>query len=88
MTKTYEEVLRGSVSEVAAALKERPDRGEITVVVEGAVHDHRPEPPPEELAERARSLMEAGMVRKDALAQVARDAGVPRRKVFDALLDE
>ena len=88
MTKTYEEVLRGSVSEVAAALKERPDRGEITVVVEGAVHDHRPEPPPEELAERARALMEGGMARKDALAQVARDAGVARRKVFDALLDE
>ncbi len=88
MTKLYEEVLRGPLSEVAGFLKERPPRGEITLVVEGAVHDHRPEPAAEELAARARALMEAGVARKDALAQVAEEAGVPRRKVFDALVEE
>ena len=88
LTKLYEEVLRGSLSEVAALLAEKPARGEITLVVEGAVHDHKPEPPPESLAARARSLMGDGVDRKDALAQVAREAGVPRRKVFDALLDD
>lgn len=88
LTKLYEEVLRGPLSEVAATLKERPPRGEITLVVEGAVHDHRLEPAAEELAARARALMEAGVTRKDALTQVAEEAGVPRRKVFDALLED
>lgn len=88
MTKLYEEVLRGPLSEVAASLKEKPPRGEITLVVEGAVHEHRPEPSSGELAARARALMEEGIPRKDALARVAEDAGVPRRRVFDALVEE
>ncbi|MFN2587474.1 MAG: 16S rRNA (cytidine(1402)-2'-O)-methyltransferase [Actinomycetota bacterium] len=88
LTKLYEEVLRGPLSEVAAALKEKGPRGEITLVIEGAVHEHRQDPPPEELAARARALMEGGADRKEALARVAREAGVPRRKVFDALLED
>jgi hypothetical protein len=32
--------------------------------------------------------MDAGVERKEALAEVARDARVPKRKVFDALLAE
>lgn len=88
MTKLYEETLRGTVSEVAAALEERPPRGEITLVVEGAVHDHRPEPPAADLAARARALMDEGVDRKEAMARVAEEAGVPRRKVFDALLED
>jgi 16S rRNA (cytidine1402-2'-O)-methyltransferase len=87
LTKLYEEVLRGTLTEVEAALKEKPPRGEITLVVEGAVHDHKVEPPPAELAARARALMDAGVERKEAMARVAEEAGVPRRKVFDALLD-
>ena len=88
LTKLYEEVLRGSLSEVAAALREKPPRGEITLVVEGAVRDHKVEPPADELAARARALMEAGVDRKEAMARVAEAAGVPRRKVFDALVEE
>jgi 16S rRNA (cytidine1402-2'-O)-methyltransferase len=88
LTKLYEEVVRGPLSEVIAALEAKPPRGEFTVVVEGAVHDHKPEPPPEDLAARARSLMDAGMDRKEAMARVAEEAGVPRRKVFDALLED
>lgn len=88
LTKLFEEVLRGPLSEVAAALREKPARGEITLVVEGAVHEHRGDPSPGALAERARALMEEGLDRKDAMAQAAREAGVPRRAVFDALLEE
>jgi 16S rRNA (cytidine1402-2'-O)-methyltransferase len=88
LTKLYEEVLRGSLSEVIDALRSKPPRGEITLVVEGAVHEHRAEPPGGELAARARALMEDGVERKEAMARVAREAGVSRRKVFDALLEE
>ncbi len=35
LTKKFEEVLRGSLSEVLAVIKEKPPRGEYTVVIEG-----------------------------------------------------
>ena len=88
LTKLYEEVLRGSLTEVAAALSAKPPRGEITLVVEGAVGGHKAEPAAGELAARARGLMDAGLDRKEAMARVAEEAGVSRRKVFDALLEE
>jgi 16S rRNA (cytidine1402-2'-O)-methyltransferase len=88
LTKLFEEVLRGPLSEVAEMLRAKPARGEITLVVEGAVHEHRGDPSPAALAERARSLMEEGLDRKEAMTRAAREAGVPRRTVFDALLEE
>jgi len=81
----HEEVRRGSLPELAASVEADPPRGEIVVVVEGARPSQR-EVDPRALAEAARDLMEGGVERREALGQVARDAGVPRRAVFDALL--
>jgi 16S rRNA (cytidine1402-2'-O)-methyltransferase len=87
LTKMYEEIRRGSLSRLLDSVRENPVRGEIVVVVGGAVGAHKSEPESPELARRARRLMDGGLGRKEALARVARDAGVPKRKVFDALLD-
>ncbi len=88
LTKLFEEVRRGTLSELATELDGSPPRGEMVLVVEGAIGEHRPRPGPEELAARARALMGAGTPRKEALTQVAKTTGVPRREVFDALLEE
>lgn len=85
LTKTYEEVRRGPLTELAAWAAEGV-RGEITVVVEGA-----PERAPEaldeaELVRRVRVREEAGERRKEAIAAVAVEAGVPKRVVFDAVV--
>ncbi|WP_151774451.1 16S rRNA (cytidine(1402)-2'-O)-methyltransferase [Streptomyces abyssomicinicus] len=85
LTKTYEEVRRGPLAELAAWAKEGV-RGEITVVVEGA-----PEPAPgdvdaDELVRRVRVREEAGERRKEAIAAVAAEAGLPKRDVFDAVV--
>jgi 16S rRNA (cytidine1402-2'-O)-methyltransferase len=88
LTKMYEEVRRGSLSELVRGAAEDPARGEIVVVVHGATGDHAPEVTGEDLAARARALMDAGTPRKQALAQAAREMGVPRRAVFDALVIE
>jgi 16S rRNA (cytidine1402-2'-O)-methyltransferase len=86
LTKLHEEVRRGSLAELLRGVGEVPPRGEIVVVVGGAVHEHRAEPEPQELARQALELMDRGVDRKDALGDVARAAGVPKRKVFDALV--
>ena len=86
LTKMFEEVRRGPLPELLESVRAEPVRGEIVLVVQGAVGEHRPVPAANELAAAARDLMEGGVTRKDALSQVAVSAGVPRRAVFDALL--
>ena len=84
LTKTYEEVRRGSLGELAQWAAGEV-RGEITLVVAGA---SAPETSPEAadlVAEVARREA-AGLSRKDAIASTARDFGVPKRAVFDAVV--
>ena len=84
LTKTYEEVRRGPLGELAR-WAEPGVRGEITVVVAGA-EPAAPVAGPAELAERVAAREAAGQRRKEAIAEVAREAGVPKRAVFDAVV--
>jgi 16S rRNA (cytidine1402-2'-O)-methyltransferase len=86
LTKLHEEVRRGTLATLLEGVHADPPKGEIVIVVGGAIHEHRKDPDPAELARRAEALMEAGVERKQAMNEVARDAGVPKRKVFDALV--
>jgi 16S rRNA (cytidine1402-2'-O)-methyltransferase len=85
LTKTYEEVRRGGLGELAAWAAEGV-RGEITVVVEGAPEPGPAELDPAELVRRVRVREEAGERRKEAIAAVAAEAGLPKREVFDAVV--
>ncbi|MFF4491119.1 16S rRNA (cytidine(1402)-2'-O)-methyltransferase [Streptomyces sp. NPDC001544] len=85
LTKTYEEVRRGPLAELAAWAAEGV-RGEITVVVEGAAERGPEELDAAELVRRVRVREEAGERRKEAIAAVAADAGIPKREVFDAVV--
>lgn len=88
LTKLYEQVVRGTLDELASFARSEPPRGEITLVVAGAVGEGKSPVDPAELARRARALMEQGVERKEAMHDVARAAGVPKRAVFDALLED
>ena len=85
LTKTYEQVRRGPLGELARWAAE-PVRGEITVVVAGR-SDRPAEPPgPERLAALVSAREQDGEPRKVAIAAVAQEAGVPKRVVFDAVV--
>ncbi|WP_369216444.1 16S rRNA (cytidine(1402)-2'-O)-methyltransferase [Streptomyces flavofungini] len=85
LTKTYEEVRRGPLKELAEWAADGV-RGEITVVVEGAPEKSAGDLGPEELVRRVRVREEAGERRKEAIAAVATEAGLPKRAVFDAVV--
>jgi 16S rRNA (cytidine1402-2'-O)-methyltransferase len=85
LTKTYEEVKRGPLAELVSWAAEGV-RGEITIVVEGAPESGPQDLGPEELVRRVRVREEAGERRKEAIAAVAADAGLPKREVFDAVV--
>jgi len=84
LTKTYEEVKRGTTAELAEWATDGV-RGEITVVVAGADPTAR-ELGPDELAAEVAADEEAGTPRKEAIADVAKRFGVPKRTVYDAVL--
>lgn len=87
LTKRYEEVVRGTVSEIEGMLGDGPLKGEIVLVVEGA-GKRAPRSMEEALAE-VRGLRDAGASLKDAVGTVAgRSPGVSRSALYNAALTE
>ncbi|MGY1746912.1 16S rRNA (cytidine(1402)-2'-O)-methyltransferase [Blastococcus sp. SYSU D00695] len=84
LTKTYEEVRRGPLAELAAWAAEGV-RGEITLVIGGAP-EVRVELTPAELAAEVAAEEAAGATRKDAIRAVVVRTGLPRRTVYDAVV--
>jgi 16S rRNA (cytidine1402-2'-O)-methyltransferase len=84
MTKTYEEVRRGTLAELAAWAAGGV-RGEITLVVGGAPR-RAVDADPDALAAAVRQREAAGADRKAAIAEVAREAGLPKRVVYAAVV--
>ena len=83
LTKTHEEIRRGSLGELADWAAEGP-LGEITIVVGGApARSIGPADVAEAVAEVSRR-MAGGLSRRDAVAAVAAEAGLPRRLVYEA----
>ncbi|GII97312.1 ribosomal RNA small subunit methyltransferase I [Sinosporangium siamense] len=83
LTKTYEEIRRGPLADLAA-WAEGGVKGEITVVVAG----HVPEPVTADLPTLAAEVARreaAGIPRKQAIAEVAKSAGIPKRELYDAV---
>ena len=85
LTKTYEEVRRGPLGELAAWAAGGV-RGEITVVVAGADRPSGAATAPQALVDAVAAREHAGQHRKEAIAAVAEQLGVPKRTVFDAVV--
>jgi 16S rRNA (cytidine1402-2'-O)-methyltransferase len=83
LTKTHEEVRRGPLADLVR-WAEAGVRGEVTIVLEGAAV---PEPvtDPAALAALVAEEEETGATRKEAILDVARRSGVPKRVVYDAV---
>jgi 16S rRNA (cytidine1402-2'-O)-methyltransferase len=83
LTKTHEEVRRGPLADLVD-WAELGVRGEVTIVLEGAAV---PEPvtDPATLAVLVAEEEATGATRKEAILDVARRSGVPKRLVYDAV---
>jgi 16S rRNA (cytidine1402-2'-O)-methyltransferase len=85
LTKTYEEIKRGALGELAAWSADGV-RGEITVVVSGAAPAAPGAHTAQSLAALVAAREAAGQHRKTAIAEVAAELGLPKREVFDAVV--
>ena len=87
LTKLHEEFFRGTLATAREFLESKEPRGEFVLVI-GA-------PPPEEKAaptgdplDKVRMLMAQGAQKKEALAAISREYGLPKRELYNRLILE
>lgn len=85
MTKTYEEVQRGTLVGLFDWANSKEMLGEFTIVISGfskrdVTHSE------DEIAGLVKRLESAGISRKEAISTVAKELGVPKRSVFDIMV--
>lgn len=85
LTKKYEEVIRGTVSEVISHFEEKSIKGEFVLVVDGAqkeevIYDMT-------VPEHVSSLINKGIDKKEAITVVAKERCMPKREVYKIMID-
>ncbi len=87
LTKTYEEVVRGTLADLHQWTLSKEMLGEFTVVIAGFdvstqnLADN-------EIAAIVHRYESSGITRKEAIALTAKELHIPKRKVFDIMVDE
>lgn len=85
MTKTYEEIVRGTLTKLLDWSRSKEMLGEFTIVISGFK-------PSEmtysdiEIADLVKRYESAGISRKEAIASVAKELALPKRAVFDIMV--
>jgi 16S rRNA (cytidine1402-2'-O)-methyltransferase len=85
LTKTHEEVRRGTLAELAEYTADGV-LGEVTLVIGGATAGGKPVSPAEAAAAVADREAD-GQPRKEAIAAVAKELGLPKRTVYNAVVE-
>lgn len=81
LTKMFEEVLRGRVSEIRARLHEREVKGEVALLVSGATEEQQSEEA-QPLAEEVQHLLAQGLPLKEIAQIVGEHRGISKRDVY------
>ena len=85
MTKTYEEVHRGSLAELLQWANSKEMLGEFTVVIAG-FDPSKITYSDEEILEMVKRYEASGITRKEAISMVAKEKSLPKRKIFDIMV--
>ena len=90
ITKVHEEFRRGKLSEIEETLRERPAKGEITLLIgAGEATAGGGVDSSQGLAERVDELMrQAKLDRKEALKLAAKERGLTRREAYERVVEE
>lgn len=86
LTKLHEEVVRTTLGQAIEKYTETPPKGEFVLVLAGAVDTPKAQSTPEDAAARVAELIRAGLSRKDAVKQAAKELDLPKNVVYDASL--
>ena len=85
ISKTYEEVIRGSISDLVSWAQTKEVLGEITLVIAGVENTGKKEVD-EEAIRQVKQLVDSGSSFKDAVQEVSTQQGLSRRELYEASL--
>jgi 16S rRNA (cytidine1402-2'-O)-methyltransferase len=85
MTKTYEEVVRGTLAELKSWSDSKEMLGEFTIVIAG-FKPSETEHTESEIVNLVNRYEAAGIARKEAISMVAKELAIPKRSVFDVMV--
>lgn len=92
LTKVYEEVQRGSLTELASRFRRREVRGEVCLVVSGRPPEEEelflPEHPLPDPVSLVAELETNGFERKQAMREAAKRLGLSRREIYRRIVAE
>ena len=83
LTKVYEEVFRGRISQAIAHFTE--PRGEFTLVIDGKKEQEKPRLTPA-IKKQLQALRRSGIAAKEAVARVAGESGISKKELYRAWL--
>lgn len=88
VTKRFEEVFRGSISQAIEWFAQKKPRGEIVIVLDGMSPDEPMHPRAEvgELSARLVELMGTGLTERDSIRQCMIEFKLPKRAVYEVAL--
>lgn len=87
ITKTYEETIRGTIDELCDWSTSKEMLGEFTIVLSG-YDPSQFQISDSEIATIVRRNEDSGITRKEAIAMTAKELKIPKRKVFDIMVNE
>ncbi|MGD9562690.1 MAG: 16S rRNA (cytidine(1402)-2'-O)-methyltransferase [Pyrinomonadaceae bacterium] len=85
LTKVHEEVVRGTLDEMAEHFSDTTAKGEFVLVIDRPREGSRPTPS-RSVAERVRELEDSGMAPKAALKAAAKEFGISRSEAYRRLV--
>lgn len=85
ITKLNEEVMCTTIGEAVRIYEEREPRGEYVLIIAGADPEDVKSDYPEDIAEHVSLLMSSGLSKMDAIKAAARERGVPKNDVYQAI---
>lgn len=93
LTKKHETVFRGSLAEAVSWYKENPPKGECVMVLEGRSREEMEQEARQQwedmpLEAHMEHYMSQGIDKKEAMKLVAKDRGISKRDVYQALLKD
>ncbi len=88
LTKLHEEVIRTTLAGAISLYEAQEPKGEFVLVLAGAPEAVKQTASPADAAARVQELVAAGMSRKDAIKQTAKELDLPKNVVYDAAIQE
>ena len=88
LTKLHEEFWRGTVSQAILYLKENPPRGEFVLVIAQGEEPQADKEDEKDPLEAVKEKIVAGVPKKEALSQIAKQFKIPKRYLYNRLIQE